>query len=101
MMSQPGKQTIAICILPNISRSKNRETMKVDQFYDKLKAEACNFTCTNDTKLILTSKFMMSQPGKQTIAICILPNISRSKNRETMKVDQFYDKLKATEIYWN
>ena len=31
---------------------------------------------------------MSSQPGKQTIALQILPNISRSKDNQTMKFDQ-------------
>ena len=31
---------------------------------------------------------MTSQPGKQTIAIHILPNISRSKDNQTMKFGQ-------------
>ena len=31
---------------------------------------------------------MTSQPGKQAIAIHILPNISRSKDNQTMEVDQ-------------
>ena len=31
---------------------------------------------------------MASQPGKQTIAIYILPNISRRKGNETMKLGQ-------------
>ena len=31
---------------------------------------------------------MMSQPGKQTIAICVLPNSSRSKDNQTMKFGQ-------------
>ena len=30
-------------------------------------------------RLRLVSKFMMSQPGKQTITMHILPNISRNK----------------------
>ena len=33
-------------------------------------------------------KFMTSQSGKQTIAIQILPNISRNKGNQTMKFDQ-------------
>ena len=33
----------------------------------------------------------MSQPGKQTIAIHTLPNISRSKGNQTMKFDQFIE----------
>ena len=36
-------------------------------------------------KIRLISNFMASQPGKQTIVIHILPNISRSKVNQTMK----------------
>ena len=36
-------------------------------------------------KIRLTSKFMTSQPGLQTIAIHILPNISQGKGNQTMK----------------
>ena len=36
-------------------------------------------------KVRLTSKFMTSQPGLQTIAIHILPNISQSKGNQTIK----------------
>ena len=36
-------------------------------------------------KIRLTSKFMKSQPGLQTIAIHILPNISQSKGYQNMK----------------
>ena len=39
-------------------------------------------------KVRLISKFMMSQLGKQTIAIHILPNISRSEGNQTLKFDQ-------------
>ena len=37
MTSQPGLQTIAIHILPNISQSKGNQTMKFDQLieYDR------------------------------------------------------------------
>ena len=34
---------------------------------------------------------MMSQTGYQTIAIYILPNISRSKSNQTMKFDQLIE----------
>ena len=34
---------------------------------------------------------MMPQPGKQTIAIHILPNISRSEGNQTMKFGQFIE----------
>ena len=36
-------------------------------------------------KIRLILKFMTSQPGYQTIAIHILPNILRSKDNQTMK----------------
>ena len=34
---------------------------------------------------------MTSQPGKQTIAVHILPNISRSKGDQTMKFGQYIE----------
>ena len=34
---------------------------------------------------------MMSQPGKQKIAIHILPNISRSKRNQTMKFGELIE----------
>ena len=34
---------------------------------------------------------MTSQPGSQTIAIRILPNISRSKDNQTVKFDQLIE----------
>ena len=37
-------------------------------------------------KIRLISKFMTSKSGKQTIAIHILPNISRSKGNQAMKL---------------
>ena len=39
----------------------------------------------------LTSKFTSSQPGFQTIAIYILPNISQSKGNQTMKFGQLIE----------
>ena len=42
-------------------------------------------------KTRLISKFMTSQPGSQTIAIHILPNISRSKGNQTIKFDQLIE----------
>ena len=42
-------------------------------------------------KLRLTLKLMTSQPGLQTIAIHILPNISRSKGNQTMKFGQLIE----------
>ena len=42
-------------------------------------------------KTRLISKFMMSQHGKQTIAIQILPNISKRKRNQTMKFGQLIE----------
>ena len=42
-------------------------------------------------KLRLTSKFMTSQPGLQTIAIYLLPNISQNKGNQTMKFGQLIE----------
>ena len=42
-------------------------------------------------KTRLTSNFMTSQPGQQTIVIHILPNISRSKGNQTMKFGQLIE----------
>ena len=39
----------------------------------------------------LTSKFMTSQPGVQTIRIHILPNISKSKGNQTIKPDKLIE----------
>ena len=43
-------------------------------------------------KLRLNSKFMTSQPVKQTIAIDIFPNILRSKDDQTMKFGQLIER---------
>ena len=42
-------------------------------------------------KIKLISKIMTSQPGKQTIAIHIYPNISRSKSNQAIKVGQLIE----------
>ena len=42
-------------------------------------------------KVKLTSKFMASQPGLQTIVIYILLKISQSKGNETMKFGQLIE----------
>ena len=46
-------------------------------------------------KIRLASKLMTSQPGLEIIAIHILPNISQSKGKKTMKFGQFikYNKI--------
>ena len=42
-------------------------------------------------KIRLISKFLTSQPGKQKIAIHILPNISRSKGNQKIKFGQLIE----------
>ena len=42
-------------------------------------------------KISLTSKFMTSQPGLQTVATHILPNISQSENNQAMKFGQLIE----------
>ena len=42
-------------------------------------------------KIMLISKFMMSQPGQQTITIHTLPYISQSKGNETIKFGQLIE----------
>ena len=47
-------------------------------------------------KIRLISEFMTSQPGKQTIAMHLLPNISKSKGNQIMKfglLKPVYEKL--------
>ena len=52
----------------------------------------CDFLVMQKNSLIrkmrLISKFMTSQPWKQTIAMHLLPNTSRSKGNQTMRLDQ-------------
>ena len=42
-------------------------------------------------KISLTLKFITSQPGLQTVAIHILPNMSQSKGNQTMKFGQLIE----------
>ena len=42
-------------------------------------------------KIRLILKFMTSQPGQQTIAIHMLPSISRRKGNQTMKSGQLIE----------
>ena len=44
-----------------------------------------------DKKDRLISNFLTSQPGQQTTVIHILPNISRSKDNQTIKFGQLMD----------
>ena len=82
-----------ICLIENPLR------MIKNAFYVILKASFSSFWSCRKHGLIrkmgLTSKFMTSQPGLQTIAIHILSNISQSKGNQTMKFGQLieYNKI--------
>ena len=71
--------------------------MMGDAFYFTLKVLAfcTNFLVMQKSSLIrkikLISKFMMSQPGQQTIAIHILPKYFKSKGNETIKFGQLIE----------
>ena len=43
------------------------------------------------TKIRLISKFLTSQPGKQTIAVHIVVTISQSKGNQTMKLGKLIE----------
>ena len=67
-------------------------------FYSNLKALYIHildlWSCRKNElirKIRLISKLMTSKPGKQTIAIHIWPNISRSKDKLTMKFGQLIE----------
>ena len=62
MTSQPGKQTIAIQILPNISRSKGNQAMKFGQLKE------CNMrniflerSCTKRVEKLFLDPFLKNQ----------------------------------------
>ena len=52
-------------------------------------------------KIRSISKFMTSHPGKQTITIHILPNISRSKGNQTKKLGQLIEYIKGISFFEN
>ena len=52
-------------------------------------------------KIRSISKFMISQAGEQTITIHISPNISRSKDNQTMKFGQLIEYIKKIFFFKN
>ena len=60
--------------------------LKIFKFLSCLFGSVEKNSSIRETRLV--SKSMTSQPGQQTIAIHILPNISRSKGNQTMKFGQ-------------
>ena len=90
----PSKNLCAICLIENpLKIMKNA-------FYFILKALFGHKIITNFSsyrknglirKIRLTSKFMTSQPGLQTIGKQILPNISQNKGNHAMKFSQLIE----------
>ena len=91
--SQPGKQAIAIHILPSISWSKGNQTMKCGQFIEyqirKMFVKKSYKKCGGET---LPRPF--SKKSKLSISLDQLPKVSYS-------LLLLYAKLSAIEIYWN
>ena len=52
-------------------------------------------------KISLTSKFITSQPGLQTISIHMLSNISQSKGNQTMRFGQLIEYNKRSILLKN
>ena len=61
MTSQPGKQTITIHILGNISKSKNNQTMKFGQLIE-------TFLLRNHTQNVV-EKYFISKKSKFSISL--------------------------------
>ena len=93
----PSKKAIFICLYKNLLK------MMKNLFYFILKAlfvlqiikfSSWRFGYVEKNlikKLGLFSKFMTSQTGQKIIAIHILPNISRGKSKQTMKLGQIIE----------
>ena len=68
MTSQPGKQTIAIQILPNISKSKGNQTMKFGQLIEyNMKNSFVEKSYTNCDKETILRPF--SKKSKLSISL--------------------------------
>ena len=89
-MSQPGKQTVVIHILPNISISKGNQTMKCDQVIEY-----------NMRNIFLETSY--ATYGGETIPRPFLKSLklSISLDKVTYSLFRLYDKLRDIEIYWN
>ena len=77
----------ALLALRNFLTTESRLKMMKNAFYFTSKALLVLKMYRNSLikKIRLISNFMTSQPGWQTIVIHILPNISRTKDNQTMK----------------
>ena len=70
MTSEPGKQTIAIHILPNISKSKGNQTMKFDQFIEYNNITWKTFFLKNHTQKY-SGETILRPFSKNSKSICL------------------------------
>ena len=86
-----------LCYLPYWKRFRDHEKCFLFHLQSSFRSQDISFfvmtfwSCRKKDlirKIRLTSKCMTSQPGWQTITIHILPNISRSKGNQTMKLTE-------------
>ena len=93
----PKKKNVLICLIESPLK-----IMKNAKFH--LKSSFCSqdiyifvktfWSCRKNgliRKIRLTSKFMTSQPRQQAITIHILPNISQSKENQTIKLRELIE----------
>ena len=94
----PSKKIVICLIKSPLKMMKNAFYFILKAlFVLKIKVFVTTFWSCRKNGLIkktrLTSNFITSQPGSQTIAIHMLPDISQSKGNQTMKFDKIeYDK---------
>ena len=87
MMSLPGNQTIAIQILPNISRSKGNQTTKLCQLIQ------CNM------RIIFAKNHTQNVVEKLFPEPFLKLSVSWINSQKFYTVFLLYAKLKAVEIY--
>ena len=93
MTSQPGKQIIALHILPNISRSKGSKTMKFGQLIDyNMKKIFVEILCTKYAGETIPRP--LSKISKLSIALDQWFKVFNS-------LLLLYANLRAIEIQWN
>ena len=90
MTSQPGKQTIAICILPNISGRKGNQTLKLGQLIEyNMRNIFLKKSCTKCGGETIPRTFF--KKSKLSISLDQLPKVSYS-------LFLLYARLRAIEI---
>ena len=91
MMSQPGQQTIVILILPNISRSKGKQTMKFGQVIE------CNIR-----NILLETSYIKccgeTSPGQFYEKLKLSTSLDQ-QSKVLYSLFLLYGKLRAIEIY--